>query len=325
MRKSIILLLSLASIIAVTVSLSSCKDDEPVVPPKLSFSVPTLTATESDEVIQVEVVLDKPAGKDITIEYSLDGTATDFSTVGEDEAYDYEILTEQGEIEILQGETSGVIEIDLTSDLFIEDPETIEIKLESVDEGIELTRDDEIEITINQEDGLIVALYWPAPTATAYADMDLIVRVGTSTSSLPEILTGSTQGTNTSPEFIFLPKTINDATFGLSHTYYSGTLDPLNFTVRFIDLVNGNLEPEASREVFTATYTAANKNEWTDPNSTQVVQTFVKSGQSFTSISQITVPASGSRISSPVTLRGILRKGNKMFTNENFLRKLKTR
>lgn len=322
MRKSFILLLSLAVVIGFSVGLSSCKKDdpEPVVAPKLSFSSPTLTVKESDGVIEIEVILDKPAPKDITVEYSLDGTAVDPETAAQNEASDYEILTERGEIEIDEGETSGIIEIQLNSDLYLEDPETIEIKLESVDEGIELTREDEIEITIDQEDGLIIALDWPAPTSTAAADMDLIVWIGQSVSSL-EVFTGSAQGNNQSPEFVFLPKAINDATFGLSYTYYSGNIDPLEFSVRFIDFVNNELEPEASRQTFTASYTAANKNEWTDINTTQVVQTFIKSGENFTEISEIAVPATGSRVRSMENLsNSTLKKGDKPFSSADLLR-----
>src|SRR5688500_10969260 len=104
MRKYILPLLSLAILIAFGIGLSSCKKDdpEPVVAPKLSFSSPTTEVKESDGVIEIEVVLDKPAATDITVEYSLDGTAVDPETAGQNQAPDYEVLTERGEIEIEQ-------------------------------------------------------------------------------------------------------------------------------------------------------------------------------------------------------------------------------
>jgi hypothetical protein len=170
MQKSIMYLSSLATVIVLGVALSSCKDDDPPVKPKVSVSAATMTVKESDGTIEVEVTLDKPAPKDISIEYSLGGTAVDRATVSANQAFDYEITEDPGEINIDKGQSKGVIKIDLNSDAFIEDPEVIEIQLESATEGIELTRDDEIKVTINQEDGLIVALYWPAPTSTAVAD-----------------------------------------------------------------------------------------------------------------------------------------------------------
>lgn len=312
MQKTIGTILSLvATIIILSVALSSCKDEEPAKPPSLSLAVATMDVKESDGTIEIELKLDKPAKKDIVVEYSLDGTALDVEAAGENADPDYEIVSEYGEVQIAKGQTSGIIEIELLSDLTLENAETIEIKLESVDEGIELTRDDEITINVKQEDGMVVALYWPNPTTTASADMDMLVRVGASAGNWEGVLTGSLQDVTRGPEFVFLPKTFGDAAFGLSYTYYEGTIDPLNFTVRFIDVVDTQLEPEASQQIFTATYTAANKNKWTDINSMQVVQTFVKSGGSFTNISAITVPASGSRVVTEKELKSKLKKGDR--------------
>jgi hypothetical protein len=82
----------------------------------------------------------------------------------------------------------------------------------------------------------------------------------------------------------------------MSYVYYEGTLDPLEFEVVFADFVDGAFEAEANVESFTGTYTAANKNEWTDPNTTKVVQTFKKVSGEFAEFSAIDVPASGSRL-----------------------------
>lgn len=324
MQKSITYLSSLATVVVLSVALSSCKDDDPPVKPKVSFAASTMTVKESDGTIEIEVLLDKPSPKDISIEYSLDGSATDKASVGTNEAYDYEITDDDpGEINIDKGESKGVITISLSSDGFIEDPEDIEIQLESATEGIELTRDDEIKITIEQEDGLIVALYWPAPSTTAYADMDMLVRYGASvpnweTNFFDASLRDGYQG----PEFVFFPKTLDNAAFGMSYIYYDGTIDPLNFTVRFIDLVNGAIEPESGFQVFTGTYTAANKNKYTDLNTTHVVQTFVKSGDSFTNISNITAPASGSRMSTSRDAQTNLTRGGTAYHHGSLVKKL---
>ncbi|MBT1697840.1 hypothetical protein KK083_13185 [Fulvivirgaceae bacterium PWU4] len=323
MQKSITYLSSLATVVVLGVALSSCKDDDPPVKPKVSVSAATMTVKESDGTIEVEVSLDKPAPKDISIEYTLDGTAVDKATISGNQAYDYEITEDPGEINIDKGQSKGVIKIDLLSDSFIEDPETIEIQLESATEGIELTRDDEVKITINQEDGLIVALYWPAPTSTAYADMDLLVRIGATVNNWEaDIFNGSVQETNSGPEFVFFPKAWGNAAYGMSYTYYDGTLDPLNFTVRFIDLVNGAIEPEAGFQVFTGSYTAANKNKWTDLSTTQVVQTFVTSGGAYSNISPITKPTAGSRMSTARDSKGTMARGSNNYHHGSLVKKL---
>lgn len=325
MQKSITYLSSLATVVVLGVALSSCKDDDPPVKPKVSVSAATMTVKESDGTIEVEVSLDKPAPKDISIEYSLDGTAVDKATLtGNQTAYDYEIVDDDpGEINIDKGQSKGVITIALNSDSFIEDPEVIEIQLESATEGIELTRDDEVKVTVNQEDGLIVALYWPAPTSTAYADMDLLVRIGATVNNWEtEIFNGSVQETNSGPEFVFFPKAWDNAAYGMSYTYYDGTLDPLNFTVRFIDLVNGAIEPEAGFQVFTGSYTAANKNKWTDLSTTQVVQTFVTSGGAYSNISSIAKPTTGSRMSTTRDSKGTMTRGGNNYHHGSLVKKL---
>ncbi|MBL7858365.1 MAG: hypothetical protein JNM57_11805 [Cyclobacteriaceae bacterium] len=300
MRKYLAPVVSLLVVSACCVVFSSCKDDEPFVKPKLSFKLKTQTVKESDGTIEVELILDKPAPEDIIIDYSLDGTALDKVAAGSNGDYDYEILGDYLEVEILKGETSGFIQLKLYSDLDIEDPEKIEIQIEDVDnDKIEITRDDLIKITVEQEDGIIVFLSWPAPTPSLYADMDLLVRVGETTAAWDGILTGSIQEGNQPGEFVFIPKALGNLAFGLSYVYYSGTLDPLDFTATFIELKDGVLEPVAQREVFTASYTLANINVWDTNgiNTTQVVQSFQIAGGNYTNITPISVPASGSRTS----------------------------
>lgn len=302
MKKNIILLLSLFAVIATSIGLSSCKDDEPPpAKPLLSFAASTMTVNEADGIIEVEVTLDKPASEDIVVGYSLKGTAKSKASVAAGEAYDYEIMSVAGKIEIAKGETTGTIELKLYSDLGIEDPETIEIKIEDVDsENIEITREDDLEVTIEQEDGMLIILNWPAPDAGNQADMDIIVRVGDNTTTWEGILTGSTQGGFESPEFIFLPHALEYAAYGISYVYYEGTLDPLEFEATFVEFIDGDFEPEGQEVTYPGTYTAANKNPWTNETieSTLVVQTFVKSGTGFSEISDISEAETGSRMRS---------------------------
>lgn len=321
MRKRSRFFTPLLLLLLMAVSIPSCKEDEPAPPAKLSFAESEITVSEADGIIEIELVLDKPAKEDITIEYSLDGTAIDVITAGTQYVPDYDILTEYLEVEIAKGETTGTIEIELLSDFYIESDETIEIEIQSVDsESIEITNDDDIEITVLQEDdGTILFLDWPEPGPNGEADMDLLLRSGST------FLAGSIDETNTPGEGIFIPASIGTGSFGASYTYYSGTLDPLNFEAIFIEVTDGTLEPEANRASYPGTYTAINKNPWTSLSSTKVVQTFQLVAGKCTNISVITAPSSGSRESqgefpsavrkggdnliSRATLMDILKKG----------------
>ena len=289
--------------------LSSCKKShETPVKPKLSFSNPTMTVKESDGTVDVNVELDKPSPEAISITYELAGTAKDKVTAG-NSSYDYEIPSSYLEVKIPKGQSTGSISIKLYSDFALEDDETIEITLKSVDsDNIEITRDDNIVITVKQEDGLIVLLEWPNPTVDSLADMDLILRVGANTSTWDGVLTGSVSESFTGPEFMFIPYVVDYPAYGVSYTYYDGTFDPLHFTVTFIDLIDGLTEAAANQEVFTATYHSANMNKWTDVTTTQVVQTFEKTSGTFGSPSIITVPVSGSRVISNGHLESALKK-----------------
>ena len=315
MRKRSSYLATILSFASVFLFVTSCKDDEPAPPAKLSFAESLITVSEEDGIIEIELVLDKPAKEDLTIEYTLDGTAIDVVAAGDDFAPDYEILTDYLEVEIAKGETTGVIEIELFSDYFLESDETIEIEIESVDsESVDITNDDDIEITVLQEDdGMIMVLDWPEPGPNGQADMDLLLRNGTT------IVAGSLEGSFTPGEGIFIPKSIGTASFGASYNYYEGTLDPLNFEVIFAEVTAGVIEPEANRAVYQATYTAVNKNPWTTLSSLKVVQTFQMVGGSFTNFSAISVPSSGSR-EAEGTVPSIIKKSGKNSNSQLSLR-----
>jgi hypothetical protein len=289
----------------------SCKKDEaPPAKPKLSFKEATRTVIESDGTIEVKMKLDKGAFEDFSVSYELTGTALDKVTAGTTKAYDYEITSDYLTAKIVKGDSIGIIKLKLLSDLSIEDDETIVISIKTVDsDKIEITRNDDIKITLKQEDGLIILLEWPAPSvSTGQADMDILLRVGQNTSTWDGVLTGSVQENFTGPEFIFIPKIASFPAYGLSYVYYDGTLDPLEFTATFIDLKDGVVEPVSQRQPFKQTYTALNKNKWTDVNSTIVVQTFLKTNGAFTAPSSINVPTSGSRIESTNTFPSTFKK-----------------
>ena len=296
-------------------------DDEQL---QLSFLSQSLSFNEADQLVKVEVQLDKPAPRDITISYELAGSATDSITASrEDLNADYYINGDAGQFEIKAGETKGAIEIALLSDLLVEDsnnetdaldPENILLTITNT--GGATMADKEMEVLIKQEDGLIIALLWPDSVENQYADMDLLLRVGRNTTEWLGVLTGSVNGSSQGPEIIFIPNILPYEGYGLSYTYYGGTLDPLTFQAVFIEIVNSALEPSANALRYEATYTAANKNEWTDVSSTKVVQTFAKAAPGFSTPSDITVPTEGSRFRSNDNFKSPVRRGDLKVTND---------
>jgi hypothetical protein len=308
MRKYSVLLLSAVALGSFVFVLSSCDDDEPSPPPQLSFAVSELTVKESDANLNLEIVLDKPAPEDIVIEYSIKGTARESVTAGSAQLpADYEIVSDYLEAEIKQGETTAVIEIDLYSDTDMEvDDETIEIAIEETDsDKIEITRDDDMTITVKQEDGLLVFLAWgEEDNDYPDVDMDLFLWVENDAGELALTDFRGVRDDSYSnwiggnfPEFFFIPTALaEDGNYGLSCTYYEGTVEPMNFEVSYVEVVNGD---EASSVSKTGTYTLVNINKWDDETlgtEHQLVATFKKAGADFAEFSDITIPTAGSRM-----------------------------
>lgn len=296
--------ISLVMLALLCVYLPSCKEDEPPAKPKLSFAEKNMTFKESDGEVEIELILDKAATQDIEIDYSISGTAGEEVKVGNNGIPDYKITTDYLKVQIDAGETKGVIKLEFFSDLALEEDETIEIQIEDVDfDGIEVTRDDETNITVQQEDGLLVVLAWGVGTGENYkdVDMDLFLWAEDETSTLGNTGIGSVQASTQSPEYFFLPSAaINDGTYGLSCTYYSGTVEPMNFQVSLIEVVNGS---DASTVTKKGTYQKVNINEWDNSGiDPQLVMTFEKVGTDFKDFSEIAIPSSGSRQSTALKL-----------------------
>jgi len=304
------LTLSILTLGAAGVMLSSCGKDEPTTY-QLSFSKTTYSAHESDGTLSVDVTLDKEAPQDLTVKYTVAGTTTDETEATNTDPKDFAVDGDFGKVVIPKGSKTGTIKLDLYSDDLLEDDETIDLTISSVDPSanVQLTTNQSTEIKLQQEDGIVVLLKWPDASTDGVADMDLLARMGATSASYDGILTGSVfRGYNYNYEFVFIPKTFigtyfgldyTNSTYGLTYTYYDGSFNPLAFTATFIEFTNGALEPEANRDVYNGQYTAANKNKWvsgTPP--TLIEQTFQNVGGSFTNISDITVPESSSRVAS---------------------------
>ena len=126
MRKYSNLLVSGCVMFAVALTISACKDDDPPVPPSVTFEASTRTVKESDGTIEVKVVLDKPAPEDITVTYTIGGTAVEEVAAAGQHATDYAIKSDYKEVKIAKGESEGIIQLDLYSDTDLEEDETIE-------------------------------------------------------------------------------------------------------------------------------------------------------------------------------------------------------
>ncbi len=314
MRKFVVVGLSIGLLLTSCFVLFSCKEDEPFVKPNLSFALKTLTVNEADELIEVEVILDKAFSEDIKVVYSLAGNAVEKVAAGNN-AYDYEIIGDYLSVKILKGETVGKIEIKLYSDLDVEDDELIDIQIESVNSDlIEITRDDRLKITIEQEDGMAVVLEWGVGASPAYTDVDMDMFFwvpSTTTGNLVISNLSSTTPSFSSPEIIFLPNAIlADATYGLSYNYYEGSKDPMNFRVTFAEFLNGAFEPAANRNIFNAAYTLSNINAWDQDGAPLPVlaQTFKKTGNSYSDFSAINIETTGSRTNSTNQIQATVHK-----------------
>lgn len=159
MKNYAALILSIALLSAMAFGISSCKEDEPPAKPKLSFADSEMTVGEGAGTIEVELVLDKPYSKDLNIEYELGGTASDQDVVGTANA-DYEVVGTHGVVVIESGQTTGVIKLKIYSDAAFEADETIEISiLDTNTDAIELTADDDVVITITNDDAQLVASF----------------------------------------------------------------------------------------------------------------------------------------------------------------------
>ena len=271
-----------------------------------------MTVNEADGAngyLNVTVQLDNAPTSDVIIEYTLEGTAFDSTYAANYEPnpipaqyYDYYINGTSGELVIPAGSTSAMIEIQLYSDFILEGDETIIIALNETN-GVQVGTDGEMTITVEQQDGKIVALVWD--NAHTDVDMDMFLWFGATIDNLDRLAAFSiTEGTTVRQEALIIPTAVSEqlpeTAFGLSLIYYSGTADPMNFEVHFADYANGVPEAEADREVYSASYTLANINAWDTQGAPDpiVVQTFRIVNGEFVDITEITVPASGSRVRS---------------------------
>ena len=87
----------------------------------------------------------------------------------------------------------------------------------------------------------------------------------------------------------------------------------MNFEAHFVDFVGGALEAEADRDVYAASYTLDNINAWDETEiDPAVVQTFRVVNGAYVDITDITVPASGSRVKTYKLPQGLERRTSRL-------------
>lgn len=177
MKNVRVLIPSLTLVVALGFGLSSCKEEDPPTKPKASFAVTAMTVNEDDdEILEVEVILDKPFSKQLRIDYETGGTAGDREVESAANS-DYEIVSEYGVVTIPAGETKGVIKIDIYKDAVFEQDETIVIRLfDTNTDEVELGEDNEIVVTIANDDAQLVASF--ASTTMTVSEDDVFDFVG---------------------------------------------------------------------------------------------------------------------------------------------------
>jgi hypothetical protein len=177
---------------------------------------------------------------------------------------------------------------------------------------------------------MAILLEWPAAGTSGVADMDIIVRIGenTGTPDWDGILTGSAyRGFEGNFELVFLPKSFigtffglgyTNTIYGMSYTYYDGTLSPLDFDVYFAEVINGDVEPEAQWQLFEQSYTSDNINKWVSATPpTIIAQTFVNNNGAFSDFSEITKQPTSSRYGSSTMNNTLTAVGQPKFKKSN--------
>ena len=289
-------------------SVVTITDDDPQI--TASFATATQTVTEADGILQLSVTLSQAAPSNVTLDYTLAGTARDSVTAraaDPDLPADYAIRGgNPGKVQIAAGQTTGVIRLGLYSDFVIEDgvpatigvfdPETIVVTLTQASSGVMVSATNKtMELKVNQQDGKAIALFWDEDNTTI--DMDLFLWIGDIGAAVAdlELISLSASDDTEGPEVIFIPATIKEVKFGVSYTYYAGNVTPMVFESHFINFANLTI---GTREIYEGTYTLANLNAWeTLDEIVHIEQTFeVNAAGVYENISTISTPASGSRV-----------------------------
>jgi len=307
---------------------SSCKDDEK---PKstISFAQEGQEITESDGTttsfhplllsggkgrdIEVKLLLDRPLDETAVISYTVGGTAIKNTSA---DIGNFEIKGNSEFITIGPGATEAAITITVFENFgFDAESEqnpfvTVILTLESVVSGpVELTPGSQNIYTLTiYEDDVILYLEWDNGTAGTVGDVDMDLWLWLDNPETPaedfETLGGSAEP-DAEVEALLIPGGFPSGKYGMSYTYYGGTSNTVNFTASITNL-GGTLNGGTSALEFPGTYTLANQNVYDldqDPNHKgppEIIQTMVKEGLNYSSISNVTTVDGSSRVNTNI-------------------------
>jgi hypothetical protein len=146
--------------------------------------------------------------------------------------------------------------------------------------------------------GLRIDLTWDAGNGTAGdVDMDLFLWREEPPGSSDFVLASSSVQIGNVFENLILPANTSsfpDGLYGVGYNYYSGTVNPLTFKVRF-RAQKGTINNDSIVARYQAQYTLDNLNRWDQTGTYHIAQFFVKEGTNFHSFTPIDIPATGSR------------------------------
>jgi len=277
----------------------ACKDEEIPPPATLTFATRTTIATETEGPILITVNLDKPAFRDIVVDFTIEGSAQG--------GIDYETTATAT---IANGDTTGALLITLIDDTDFEFDrelidqagilgETVKISIARITGNALPPENGEgvLHLLVIKDDepvakSLSIDLSWDSGDGTpGDVDMDLVLFLLDPTIGPRFLAASATIGTGF--EKIAIGTPAPDGLYGLAIRYYEGASDNVTFTVKFTP-GNGTLPGGATESSHMAVYTQANING-EENNPVQIVLTFEKKGPDYLTFSEIAVPASGSR------------------------------
>jgi hypothetical protein len=309
--------------------LGSCGGDETQVS-GITFEVAEMTVNESDGSLTsfhpdllssatgkdytITIILDRKLSQAVVLNYSLTGSASRINPAG-GAVNDFSIkeglntIVGSDKITIEKGAEEATVIVTVFEDFSFEVDETdspiesFTLNFLSVESGPGKLGED-VTFTMNiEEDDAVILLQWYTDGGDTYGDVDMdlfvwlegeVVNFSASDNANPETPDPPYEG-------LFIPAGFPNGTYGVSYNYYSGTSDDVDFIGIMYGRLNGNKYPYFSIVnseflAFEGNYGLVNINNYVETEiDPAVVQEMVKNGINYTSISQITVPVSGSR------------------------------
>jgi hypothetical protein len=325
--------------------LNSCKDDEVPVA-GVNFELAEQEVTESDgtvasfhpdededgvgRVIPVKLVFDIPLAGDAVFKIDVDGSArqTSNSTESNDFALEAQgdMLTVDGtNVTVLKGASEAILNVRIFEDYLFEleedsetnedgiPYETVEITIESVVSGPIKLGEAVTHVVKILEDDSYIYLDWSVDNTESPGDanLDLLVYINNNYAGR------SVSSTTANPyELIVIPGGFPATTYGLGYVYKTGSSNDVDFRVELANY-GGTYTKAAGGSgavlQFAGTYGLVNRNDYPAPSAsalpnTNKTQTMVKNGLNYTGVTELSIPASSSRVkpATAVPLRKIL-------------------